>query len=373
MEGSIYRKIEFSIRCAHNTLLQVVLLFLLLSLPHDAQAGEYHSLHNETLFCDNCHQFSSSKVVDTGEHGFRDNPESDIHQPSNLLTRLGNKVCTSCHDNNPDVSDVVGANKGRSPGIVREAGALNMVGGRYPYNEGNGHTLGIVAPAPGSRPMWMPKDGLMCIDCHDPHGENPNGNAYRNLKAFPGNTPSPGVLVTYSIGSHDPSRDVYVRSRLDYDASNIDFNEPSSNRSAIAEFCQGCHTEFHGSKGEVEVGGETGIAWIRHPSSDADIGWVGERHSSKQIFAGDWIQKDNFVKVTTKTGNWTPNSAQEVVDHSPTCLSCHKAHGNRNSFGLIFMGNTGQITEEGTPGGQYIDLCRQCHVQSILMDQLTLR
>jgi len=69
--------------------------------------------------------------------------------------------------------------------------------------------------------------------------------------------------------------------------------------------------------------------------------------------------------VMTNTGNWTPGSASEVEDHSPTCLTCHKAHGNRNPFGLIFMGNTGRITEEGTTGGRYVDLCRQCHIQSV--------
>jgi hypothetical protein len=44
-------------------------------------------------------------------------------------------------------------------------------------------------------------------------------------------------------------------------------------------------------------------------------------------------------------------------------MSCHKAHGNQNSFGLIYMSGTGTVTEEGDDGVQAKDLCKQCHVQ----------
>jgi cytochrome c553 len=298
---------------------------------------------------------------------------SDGQAYEDPMYKDNNEVCLSCHDNNPDFSDVVGRNMGRSPEIVREAGALNTVGGAFPYSQSNGHTLGIEAPAQGSSPTWIADDGLKCIDCHDPHGANPNGNAFRNLTAFPGNTNSQGMVVTYSIGVNDPSSDVFVRSVSNYDVSTVDFNEPASNYSAIADFCKGCHNDFHGIKGGIEVGGAGGTDWHRHPSGDANIGWVGGRHSSRQVFAGDWTEKVNYVKVMTSTGNWTPRSAQEVLDHSPTCLSCHKAHGNKNPFGLIFMPNRGQVTEEGSTGGKYEDLCRQCHVQSIVFGNFSSR
>ena len=290
-----------------------------------------------------------------------------------MLKREGNRVCTHCHDDNMDVSDVVGVNRGSNPQFIREAGALNVIGGDYPYREEYGHTLGLAAPAPGSRPTWIPTDGLMCIDCHDPHGDNPNGNAYRNLTAFPGNTLNPGVVVTYSVWFNDASRDVFIRSNSDYDVTSVDFNEPVPNYSAMADFCRGCHNEFHGLKGGSEVGGMMGTGWVRHPSSDADIGAVGGRHSSRQVFAGELTEKDNYLKVMTNSGNWTPRSGQEVTDHSPTCVTCHKAHGNMNPFGLIFMGDTGPMTEEGTSDGRYTDLCRQCHVQSITTGYLTRR
>lgn len=44
-------------------------------------------------------------------------------------------------------------------------------------------------------------------------------------------------------------------------------------------------------------------------------------------------------------------------------MSCHKAHGNRNPFGLIFMTGTGATVTEDGDGGVYKDLCRQCHTQ----------
>jgi len=55
---------------------------------------------------------------------------------------------------------------------------------------------------------------------------------------------------------------------------------------------------------------------------------------------------------------------------SALCLSCHKSHGNKNSFGLIYMKGVGDVTEEGagtgSGAGAYIDLCQQCHVQGAL-------
>ncbi len=60
------------------------------------------------------------------------------------------------------------------------------------------------------------------------------------------------------------------------------------------------------------------------------------------------------------------------IDAAPGCLSCHKAHGNQNPFGLMFLnGNATAIDEEGGYAtGQtqdlvqgYRNLCGQCHSQ----------
>lgn len=361
------------IRSAWTIFTHLIPPMLILLFPFgNLKAGEYHSLHNGTLYCDECHTISPSEKAGAGSKPSRRAADDKSKSYPHLLKSAGNKVCTECHDNTMGVSDVVGANMGCSPEIVRQAGALTMVGGNSPYREEFGHTLGLVAPAPGSQPTWIPPDGLLCIDCHDPHGYNPNGNAYRNLTAFPGNTTPPGVIVTYSVEIIDPSRDVFVRSPIDYDISSVDFNEPLPHYSAMADFCRGCHSDFHDQKRNREMGETVGTGWVKHPSGDADIGRIGVHHSSRNVFAGNSI-KDNYVKVMTGTGNWTPHSDQEVADHSPTCITCHKAHGNMNPFGLICMANTGPVTEEGTPGGKYTDLCRQCHLQSYPNSQLTRR
>ena len=59
------------------------------------------------------------------------------------------------------------------------------------------------------------------------------------------------------------------------------------------------------------------------------------------------------------SGNWATGT-----DVTPSCFSCHKAHGNKNPFGLIYMSGTGTVTEQGDTGGRALeDLCRQCHSQ----------
>jgi hypothetical protein len=361
-------------RYTRRVSIQALLTILaLIAAATGLQAGEYHSLQNGTLYCDECHTFGAAPGDEAGGTDPAFPPAGSGDGASSLLKAEGNAVCLACHDGNPKAIDVVGRNTGRDPSMVREAGALNRVGGALPYREGNGHTLGLEAPAPGSRPPWTPEGGLKCVDCHDPHGAHPLGNPYRNLLAAPGNRTGAGTIVTYSVGSNDPSRDVFVRRPGGYAAADVDFNEPFPGGSSMADFCQGCHTEFHGARGGIEVGGAMATGWIRHPAGDADIGRAGGRHSSRRVFSGEWTTKRNYVKVMTNTGNWSPASSQEVTDHSPTCLSCHKAHGNMNPFGLIYMGNEGTITEEGTPDGRYVDLCRQCHSQSITDPSVALR
>jgi len=66
------------------------------------------------------------------------------------------------------------------------------------------------------------------------------------------------------------------------------------------------------------------------------------------------------VQVMSASGVWDPPAA----DNTPSCMSCHKSHGNQNAFGLIYMSGTGTVTEEGDVNGtQSKDLCKQCHVQ----------
>ncbi|MGB2768671.1 MAG: cytochrome c3 family protein [Candidatus Zixiibacteriota bacterium] len=325
-------------------------------------AGDYHT--GTTLECSECHVMHGSQA-----HGYNVSGEGTFTSigasaPYEYLLRDEvNNLCLSCHDGQSSAPDVLEAKAGLG---VRQAGALNR-DGASPYYHADGHTLDATDVAPGGTWKADSASGLHCGHCHDPHGDPGSGSPdttglgqYRNLRADPGGTSSKWML--YAVGTNDVNVPVFERSATGgshYRHTNVDFNEPLTDGSYYGAWCQGCHTNFHGSSGSANMGGSGGTAWLRHPSADADIGAVGGIHSSASLFAG----YTNKVKVMTATEDWDPDSTAAVTDHTPSCFSCHKAHGNQNSFGLIFMKGTGTVDEEGDDGTEVRDLCKQCHVQ----------
>jgi hypothetical protein len=333
-------------------------LFAVLCLGAAAHAGDYHDLG--TLNCAECHRMHF--------RGEAASFQTELRDPGPLLKRDINELCLACHDGSRRAADVVGLNQGSGQGSIRQAGYLNRVGHG---NEATGHTLGSTAIAPGSNPAWSAElengagVGLTCVNCHSPHGSRDGGGrTYRNLRSDAGHNPLGRGAVTYnheSVGTNDPTRDVFVRRSLEYDEAEVDFNEPDRSDSAIARFCAGCHDLFHGVPGDSNVGGRrTGggfSEFIRHPSSGVDIGALGGERSSLATFAA----KSNRVKVQSSSGTWSSPAS----DASPTCISCHKAHGNGNPFGLIYRSGNGQPTEDGDTGGRSVEaLCGQCHATS---------
>lgn len=326
-------------------------------------AGDYHE--GLTLSCSECHVMHRSPAEQGGTGGEQGTSET----VGKLLQRNVNDLCLSCHDDSSRATDVLGANRGPSAGAVRQAGFLNRVGGIG--QPPTGHTLGSLEMAPGSQPSWSASDdanagkGLNCSHCHDPHGSMNSGHiTYRNLRADAGNNRGSTGLVTYNherAGVRDPSRDVFVRRALDYDEAAVDFNEPNAQDSAIGRFCAGCHDLFHGVPGQdATIGGRPhagGIGqFVRHPVAGVDLGSGGDLRSDLRVFASH----RNRVKVMSSSGDWsTPGP-----DVTPTCISCHKAHGNDNPFGLIYRSGRGRLTENGDSEGRALeDLCRQCHAE----------
>jgi hypothetical protein len=338
------------------------------ALASTAWAGDYHRDGN--LLCSQCHVMHYSQA-----HGYNSNGGGFVFTPLGggphhfLLRGPVNDLCLTCHDNNGIAPDVYGAtNTGNGSTDVREAGFLNRLGDP---TEAAGHTLDSTDIAPGSTGAgWSNPDGLNCVDCHAQHGNAINGsvdgdpgfNLYRNLKHNPGQ--GSGLVVSYNYGAHGTNnltRDVFERQNAEYDEADVDFNEPSSANSAIAAWCAGCHGDFHGAVGGPQIGGVPFGAgfeeFVRHPAAGVDIGTLGGGHSNLGLFN----QHTNKVKVMSPTGVWGLTHPSDVT---PTCISCHKAHGNGNAFGLIFRQGTGALTENGdTPGNQLEDLCGQCHVQ----------
>jgi hypothetical protein len=378
-----------------NSILAVVGAFALMAAPA-AQAGEWHAAENN--MCTDCHtmHFSQQHNWD-GTTPVSTTPAKDGNWlgatgPNHYLLKLpANELCKSCHDGQSFAPDVVGANFNASPTEGRSAGALNEVALGAPYETWKGHTLDSTAAPPGYNPavvgasptFYDPTGGLECINCHLQHGAV---DRYRNLGPR-----SPANPVTYTISTtNDPTKHVWVdMDRATYtpnSGSAANFNPyysnatikynridavvgttKSSNRLDV--MCAACHGNFHGGPGDTTVGGivagtggVTGEEFIRHPTGQVAIGALSGGHSNLARYAG----------ALTKVKAYT-NDRTAWTNTSPGCVSCHKAHGNQNPFGLVFLDrNATSVGEEGGFGPDdtdtslktgYRNLCGQCHGQ----------
>ncbi|MEZ5065365.1 MAG: cytochrome c3 family protein [bacterium] len=352
----------------------LTVLVILTFAPMGALAGDFHS--GLSLVCSDCHIMHASQG-----HGYNANGSGVVtpFDPAGhhfLLRNDVNTLCLSCHDGQAWAPDVFEAH---GNGFVRQGGALNEVGGNGLYPPTTGHTLGATDVAPGSSPAWNDPDGLNCGNCHAVHGGNSAGySGYRNLGGH-GTAVGSSFAISYTRGDVEGSNPLTAwvhensssgNSANHYGYTGLAFNEPDQSMSRYAEFCKGCHTNFHGAWGGAEIGGValtdsvgTVLAYeefIRHPAAESNIGAIGGGHSRLTQFTGH----TNQVQVMSPTGQSPANGGYDGTDTelTPSCFSCHKGHGNQNAFGLIFMNGTGTITEEGD-GGAYRDLCRQCHGQ----------
>jgi hypothetical protein len=316
-------------------------------------AGEYH--FGSSLICSECHTMHYSQQHQYDGQSGAGFPALTGGPNEFLLRERETQLCLGCHDGKTFAPDVLSANTGTH---IRQAGALTT--GSPPYENWKGHTLNVTATPPGGSMNIR----LQCSNCHDAHG---NTN-YRNLD---------GVTnpITYAKGTNDIAKDVFLRGwtsgdiATNYSIDTVDYNEPNPRQSAMAKFCKGCHTDFHGQAGDSNMGGSGGINWQRHPTADANIGANDDLHSSLNLFKNNLYR----VKVMSPSGAWgTPGQAwpNAPSDLTPTCVSCHKSHGNQNPYGLIFMDGTSNnpMTEEGNAATANImtglrGLCIQCHVQ----------
>lgn len=328
-------------------------------------AGDYH--FGKSLICSDCHVIQPGMGSDIKPGSAQ--TSGSIQYP--LKGADINETCKTCHNGGGPAPDVVEINTGNNiPQNGREAGALNDT-----YSFGNsashkGHTLGSTIMAPHG--TWSNPNGLNCADCHDPHGTingavdikgNSITSVYRNLNTKAGGAPDGSINVSYQIGTtNDLTKDVFERStgtRNHYDITNIDFNEPNNTKSGMAEFCIKCHTNILSDGGGIGLFG----GFIMHPAAGINIGESGHEggneYSSKTIFGS----KPYRIHVMSESGNWgTYGSTWTSMPRglTPTCLSCHKAHGNKNPFDLIYAKGTSNLGEEGD-GKSIKDLCQQCH------------
>ena len=364
-----------------------------------AVAGEWHAGTNN--ICADCHtmHFSMQHNFD-GTTPVPTNPALNGNWLSGsgpnafLLKAPANELCLSCHDGQSFAPDVLGANANASPTQGREAGALNDDALGSPYDTYKGHTLGSTDTPPGFDPTvigasatWYdPAAGLECISCHAQHGPA----SYRNLGPYSLGGTAANCRPTYAIAAaNDTTKDVWINlasytagsgdaATFDpfYDRASISFNRndatvgTTQTSNKLDTLCAACHGNFHGGAGDANIGASSAAldGFIRHPTSAVTLGAAGAQgyggHSSLSRYTG----------ATTKTKVYS--DASGYTDASPGCLSCHKAHGNQNPFGLVFLSRSAASVDEegGYAAGQsevvahpyqqaYRNLCGQCHGQ----------
>lgn len=362
-----------------KTLMVAATVALVLVITPMAMAGEYHE--TTSLVCYECHvmHYSQSHEYDggagTGEPDGTPPQAAMLSGPNEkLLRQQGANTCLSCHDGQTDIPDVRGADANATPTSVRQAGALTTAAS--PYEDYKGHTLELSAPPTsivppghgGSAASVDTDDGLQCYDCHDPHGNS----FYRNLDET-GTEPVVGVdyLIDTTGSVVAPvaaGEDVFIEigaaldsvgangSRIGqgyYDTSKISFNESAQDDSPYGDLCAKCHGLFH-----TTTNTNSASPFKRHP---VEGGGVGVVDFTTEIL-GRYTTTGNSVQAMA-VGNSVSNSTFATA--TPSCMSCHKAHGNQRPFGLIYMTKSGAVTEEGTAAGVYQDLCQQCHVQGV--------
>ena len=146
-------------RCSLPMYLIPPTLALLALVPWAASTGEYH--YQGTLLCYDCHTMHYSQThnwdgtTPVPTTGNANGNWLGSGGPFQYLLKSGsasspiNDLCLACHDGQTFAPDVLGANA--NP-YVRQAGALNRIGGAAPYENWKGHTLDMTATPPGAPP-----------------------------------------------------------------------------------------------------------------------------------------------------------------------------------------------------------------------------
>ena len=335
---------------------------------HHAPAG---------LNCSECHVMHASRT-----HNYNGSTPVDaryndgVGHPKLLVADGTNATCLACHDapfgSNTDVfKSVTGSYLNN-----RSGGALNgAVTGHEDstiYMDYMGHTLGSQSAPPGwsqTGTYAAGTEGFNCSLCHAVHGGA--ANAFRNLggSQWMGPTPLFGdaanpFLTNYptipalslAAGVIDTTVDVMfyesaerpVPAAGSKSAANIIYGKGSgaNGGNGMNKYCAVCHGNFHGAS-VTNAGGE----FLKHPTTDSpDI--VARMTGTAQF------------SVTRPVFTANDKSAGEVG-----CLTCHKAHGNKRAFGIIWPANGaaevyGTTNYEDGDGTNYQSLCKTCHPQA---------
>ncbi|MFQ6008486.1 MAG: hypothetical protein ACE5K8_05975 [Candidatus Zixiibacteriota bacterium] len=311
----------------------------------------YHN--GSTLLCAQCHVMHASQ-----QHPHDDQPVPDpfgsfpqAFTPTPPLLKAFDPValCLTCHDNVAGIPDVVGTDvnglSSRSAGFFGEPGIDNARGHKLEYGLDTSPGFGLCMRCHFGGTFETAS--VSCIDCHNPHG---NGRP-RNLQwaSDPGGEPQFGLL-------ENPGAAGLAR----YETANVAYGTTNDvNLREVTNMCLDCHHVFTGQQyNDPDANG----IHNRHPSYDSERGdpnniaqgaadgTTDPAHWESGTGAGFLITG----RIRFVNDGATDFAAATVVDagiNGVFCLSCHKAHGGNNAFGLLWDPVSG-VNGEG---------CDQCH------------
>lgn len=319
-----------------------------LLLPRSTESGEYHNV-TESI-CSDCHtQHSSSQ-------GQVLTPTENLLK--NSMGEIG--LCMSCHNGTDSrAPDIVSTGTSAAPSNVvsnlyaskygSSAGCFqgDYLGAANPYGHDLNPAVSVTAPLSST---YAKTGGLVCSDCHDTHGA-PN---YRNLVSDP-NPRHVGlwdILIGTQVKETTPVDASSPNPSVAYDTSNVAFYAQNN----ISAWCADCHdalsqnsagsapAHFKGHPSNVEIGGA-------YPHADASNWQFGTQgpYTGFGSDVGDSTPGVPRLRYGSQLGSNTTAGVGDTVN----CLSCHKAHGSKYKYGLVWPYiETGADTISG---------CQQCH------------
>jgi predicted CXXCH cytochrome family protein len=306
----------------------------------------YH--YKANLVCSDCHVMHASQ-----QHAYSGGTSDGTwlypwtEAPHDQLLRRGNAtdLCLACHDGVSGIPDVSGSDA-NGLGDQRAGGQF---GSPVDTQSLTGHSLSR-NPGPlcdrchDNNSTLLVDAKVQCTDCHNAHG---NGN-YRNVQWA--NTPdsTPQIRAFLRPGSTGIAR--YSRANVAYPSAGGGYTE-------VTTSCIDCHHAF--MDGNFSMRDAATGAWLRHPATNSESS-LAPAINSPNADPQNWVNGTTGFTIprlpfiATGATDFASASVVNAATNQVFCLTCHKAHGSQNPFGLRWSYSTG----DGAG-------CQQCHAKQL--------